>query len=258
MTNEEILDVALKQSAVDCNCNPDDFLKSDNVIVISKKNDKARRYLEFALPFDCDFVSYGNNIVASVSNEFKDVVSKYIEKYSVYRCFETPNLLEFNDELQKFKFRVCHMAEYFLPDVEKLKALPCNYETRVLHNADLIDVYSPSWSNALSGENSEHDILGVGAYEDGKLIGLAACSDDCESMYQIGVDVLPEYRRNGIASALTSRLALEILKIGKVPFYCAAWSNIKSVKNAIKCGFYPAWVEITAKSTDYVNKLLND
>ncbi|MCH5296283.1 MAG: GNAT family N-acetyltransferase [Ruminococcus sp.] len=258
MTNKEIFDIALKQSALDCNCSPDDFLKSDNIIVISKKNDKARRYLEFALPFDCDLVSYGNNIVASVSDEFKEVVSKYIEKYSAYRCFETPNLLELNNELQKFNFRVCHMAEYFLPDVEKLKALPCNYETRVLHSTDLIDVYSPSWSNALTSKNSEHDVLGVGAYKDGKLIGLAACSDDCESMYQIGVDVLPEYRRNGIASALTSRLALEILKMGKVPFYCAAWSNIKSVKNAIKCGFYPAWVEITAKSTDYVNKLLND
>ena len=33
-----------------------------------------------------------------------------------------------------------------------------------------------------------------------------------EKMYQIGVDVLPEYRRRGIAAALTSHLALEILK----------------------------------------------
>lgn len=43
-------------------------------------------------------------------------------------------------------------------------------------------------------------------------------------MYQIGVDVLPEYRRKGIAAAVTSRLAAETMKLGKVPFYCAAWS----------------------------------
>lgn len=254
MTYKEIFDIALRQSAVDCNCSPNDFLKNENVIVMSKKNKNARRYLE--LPFDCNLVSYGNNIVASVSNELKNIVSKYIEKYSLFRCFETPNLLELNDELQKYNLRVCHMAEYFLPDVEKLRVLSCDYETRILHSDDFIGIYSSCWSNALTSKNSEHDILGVGAYDNGKLIGLAACSDDCEAMYQIGVDVLPEYRRKGIASALTSRLAVEILKIGKVPFYCAAWSNIKSVKNAIKCGFYPAWIELTAKNTDYVSNLL--
>ena len=65
-------------------------------------------------------------------------------------------------------------------------------------------------------------------------------------MWQIGIDVLPEYRRHGIASALTARLASEILKMGKVPFYCCAWSNISSVRNTIKSGFRPAWVEHTA------------
>ena len=62
----------------------------------------------------------------------------------------------------------------------------------------------------------------MGAYDNGKLIGLAACSADCEDMWQIGIDVLPEYRKQGIASALPSNLALEIVERGKVPFYCAA------------------------------------
>ena len=47
-----------------------------------------------------------------------------------------------------------------------------------------------------------------------------------------------------------------ILKLGKVPFYCAAWSNIKSVRNAIKCGFRPAWVELTARDTEFVDKMI--
>lgn len=80
-------------------------------------------------------------------------------------------------------------------------------------------------------------------------------SADCDTMWQIGVDVLPGYRRQGIASALTSRLALEILKAGKVPFYCAAWSNIKSVRNAVKSGFRPAWIEMTAKEYSVVEEM---
>ena len=95
----------------------------------------------------------------------------------------------------------------------------------------------------------------MGAYDGEKLIGLAGCSADGEEMYQIGVDVLPEYRRKGVASAMTSRLTLEILALDKVPFYCAAWCNLKSVRNAIKCGFRPAWVELTARDAEFVDEL---
>lgn len=84
---------------------------------------------------------------------------------------------------------------------------------------------------------------------------MAGASADCDTMWQIGIDVLPEYRRQGVASALTSQLALEILSRGMVPFYCAAWSNLKSVRNAIKSGFRPAWVEMTVKSSDFVRKM---
>ena len=98
-------------------------------------------------------------------------------------------------------------------------------------------------------------MLGVGAYQNGELIGLAACSADCDTMWQIGVDVLLGYRRKGIASALTSRLALEILERGKVPFYCCAWSNLKSARNAIKSGFRPAWVEMTVKPASFVDEM---
>ncbi len=100
------------------------------------------------------------------------------------------------------------------------------------------------------------DVLGIGAYEGGKLIGLAGCSADCDSMWQIGVDVLEEHRRQGIAAALTNSLAKAILEREKLPFYCAAWSNIGSVRNAVKAGFRPAWVEMTAKSAEFVDELI--
>ena len=54
----------------------------------------------------------------------------------------------------------------------------------------------------------------------------------------------------GLAKAVTSRLAAEVFARGKVPFYCAAWSNIPSVRNALACGFYPAWVQLTAKPAE--------
>lgn len=257
MTNQEILKIAMAQSATDLCADPNDFEKNENVIVLSRENAGARRYLK--LPFSCQLVSYGNNVVASVSPEFRDACERYINKYAVEHLFETPNLHVLNEELMKKGQKICFMAEYFLPDVEALreKALEntCPYELKLLSQADFADLYLPEWSNALCEKRRELDVLGVGAYEGNRLVGLAGCSADCDDMWQIGIDVLPEYRRQGIASALTIRLATEILKRGKVPFYCAAWSNIKSVRNAIKSGFYPAWVEMTAKSCETVDSM---
>ena len=98
-------------------------------------------------------------------------------------------------------------------------------------------------------------MLAVGAYDGDRLIGLAGCSADCETMWQIGVDVLPEYRRRGVGSAATARLALETLDRGKVPFYCCAWSNIRSARNAIRSGFRPAWAELTVKPAEFTDEL---
>ena len=254
MTNQDVLKIAMEQSAYDCGCNANDFLKTTNVIVPSYKNERARKYL--SLPFECNLVSYGNNIVASVSEELSDVANRYISRFAAEHCFETPNMHILNGEMEKRGLRICFMAEYFLPDVEHLKELPCKYETRILHQSDFSQLYTSEWSNALCKDRRQLDVLGVGAYEGQKLIGLAGCSADCDTMYQIGVDVLPDYRKQGIAAALTSKLALEIFKLSKVPFYCAAWSNIKSVRNAIRSSFRPSWVEMTVKSIEFTEKLI--
>lgn len=253
MDNKEILRTAMEQSALDINCKASDFLCGSNVIVRSGVGKNARKY--YKEPIACNLVSYGNNIVASVRDEYREIVEEYINKYEFYHCFETPNMHWLNERLLKKGQKVCFMAEYYLPDMEKLRALPCNYELRLLKQPDFAELYKPEWSNALCKDRKELDVLGVGAYDCGKLIGLAGCSADCDTMWQIGVDVLPEYRRKGIAAALTSNLAVEILKRDKVPFYCSAWSNIRSVRNAVKSGFIPAWVEMTVKPESFVNEI---
>lgn len=253
MTNEDIRRIALAQSAVDMNCDPQDFCRPEYVISESRASDSARKYLP--LPLDCDMVSYGDNVVATVNPQFRDIVEAYLSRYPVANALETPHLQALDEAFAPFERGVCFMAEYFLPDVERLKAMTCSFPMRVLHPDAFQELYTDEWSNALCKDRKHLDVLAVGAYDGDKLIGLAGCSADCDTMWQIGVDVLPEYRRRGVASALTSRLALEILNRGKVPFYCSAWCNIKSVRNAIRCGFKPAWVEVTVRSNELIEKL---
>ena len=253
ITNKEILRIALEQSAADLGCKVEDFISDKNVLVPLKLGPNAKKY--YKLPIACNFVSYGNNVVAAVTDEVADIVTEYISKFEFYHCFETPNMHWLDERLASKGQTTCFMAEYYLPDVNRLTALPCAYELKVLEKGQFEDLYVPEWPNALCSDRKHLDMLAVGAYDGTKLVGLAGCSADAEEMWQIGVDVLPEYRRNGIASAVTSKLALEILERGKVPFYCTAWSNIRSVRNAVKSSFIPAWAEMTVKPVETVREM---
>lgn len=65
-------------------------------------------------------------------------------------------------------------------------------------------------------------------------------------MWQIGIDVLPEYRGNRVASTLVSKLTDIIIGKGIVPYYGTSWSNIASIRTAASSGYQLAWVEMTA------------
>ena len=260
-TNREILDIAMKQSAIELGCEPSDFTKSENVAAVSKSSPDARKYLTTphnALPYDCNIVSYGNNVVAGAKESYLPFVKDYIDRYGFPHCFETPSLHVLEEKFSPYGKSVCFMAEYFLPDVTKMQLFDCGYELKILGRAQFENLYIDEWSNAICIERKQLDVLGVGAYDGEKLVGLAACSADCENMWQIGVDVLPGYRRKNVACSVTSHLAKEILERGKVPFYCSAWSNIRSVKNAVKCGFYPAWIELTVRDKELIEILNSD
>lgn len=224
MTNCEMMEIAMRQSAEDMGCREEDFKTNRNVVFPLELGKNARKYLKE--PITCNFVSYGNNVAVASIPETLEIVSEYIGKFEFYHCFETPNMHWLNERLFEKGHKICFMAEYYLPDISRIQVLSCAYKTRILEQEDFGELYLPEWNNAL-----------------------------CKDMWQIGVDVLPEYRRQGIASVLTSTLTKEIISRDKVPFYCTAWSNIRSVRNAIKSGFVPAWVEMTAKPIKIVDEM---
>ena len=249
MTQQEILDIAMRQSAADCSCSPEDFRRETNVIVESKPSEKASRYM--TLPHICALFSYGSNVVASCRRDLMAEVKAFVNGTGkVYKCFDTPAMLDLNRILQKAGAQIFWMHIGYLPDPDAVFGadLPCPFETRLLHPEDFADLYQPEWSNALCSDRKELDMLGVGAYDGGRLIGLAGCSADCPDMWQIGINVLPEYRRKGVASALTNQLARAVFEHGKLPFYASSWANIRSIRNGVRSGFRPAWTAMTAKA----------
>ena len=70
--NQEIIQTAMRQSALDINAKETDFSGNSNVVVKSEIGILARKY--YKEPIACNLVSYGNNIVASVKDEFREIV----------------------------------------------------------------------------------------------------------------------------------------------------------------------------------------
>ena len=63
MTNQEMLRIAMNQSAEDMGCQPEDFLQANQVMVPFRLGEHARKYLKE--PITCNLVTYGNNVVAA-------------------------------------------------------------------------------------------------------------------------------------------------------------------------------------------------
>ena len=55
MTNQEMLEIAMAQSAEEAGCRIGDFLKSENVVVPFHLSPAARKY--YKLPITCNLVS---------------------------------------------------------------------------------------------------------------------------------------------------------------------------------------------------------
>ena len=248
MNNLEIFKIALGQSAIDFNCSVNDFLNKGNTVKISKLNDGRKKC--YRKPLFCGFAYYGGGLVACVDERIKDYIENFISRHPEYRCFDTPQLNVLNSEFLKYGKCVCHIAEFFLPDVDKQVMINDNVEIKILSEDEIPSLYKDDRFHMALGYDSEgdkKDVLATVGYIDGKIAGMAGASNDSDTMWQLGIDVLPQYRRLGIASSLTKILTDEILKLGIVPYYCTAWSNIASKNNAIKSGYKTAWVEMAVK-----------
>ena len=95
-----------------------------------------------------------------------------------------------------------------------------------------------------SQDSDLKDMLAVVAYEHGEILGVAAASNDTDQIWQIGVDVVPEKRKQHVATDIVKIISNEILKRDKIPYYGTAWSNIASKRLAINAGYKPVWVEM--------------
>lgn len=266
MNYEEMKNIVLEQSAKDMMCDKNDFLKNKITVVSMMEDEKSQnRGNKKSIPCKlfCNFVYFGNGLVCTVDSKIyekvKNLLENDLDKNELYRAFEPDFIYKLNEVLLPFGKKINCMANFCLPQNDFLNfsvssVKQDNFEYKFFYDKEIASLYTEKgFDNALDygsclleDEKKRKDKIAIVGYIDNKIAGIAACTDDCDSMWQIGVDVVKEFRGKNIASFLVNKLAHKIFEAGKVPYYCTAWSNVSSRNTAIKAGFKPCWVEIAS------------
>lgn len=234
------------------NCTPADFTKQDNILTVSALQEGRRMYSKEKYFFH--MVTTGGNAVLTAEECLHPYLQNFIKDRTGHWLFEIPNLLPLEKELNRFGYTLTQTYHMFLPSVEteEKRSNQENYPVKWFYGQEEISQFygDERFPNAICPEYLAHrpDKIVVCAYDGDEIMGMAGCSEDAPGWQQIGIDVMQEYRSQGVGTYLVTLLKNKILEQGNIPFYGTSVSNYHSWNIALNCGFRPAWVEIgTAK-----------
>lgn len=227
----KMLEIVQNQLAIDMNCNIDDFIKDGLVFCEAKLNEDRRRF-DRQSPF-LEVATMGKSTVVSGDFQILTKVKPLLEHKTRDDIFSAPFL--FGHSL------------YYIPDCNRIKELPYpeGFTAHLKEGKEIHELYNiHGFENALMYDinHPRPDVISLYVMYGNEIVAMAGASEDCASMWQIGIDVLPSFRNKGLATILVSNLAIMIMEKGIVPYYGTASSNIASQSVAYKSGFMPTWM----------------
>jgi hypothetical protein len=230
MDKNYMMQVVYNQLAIDYNCSPQDFLQ-EGLIFTEAKELKGRRPYPFITP-RLELITFGNGVVINVSSDILPLVKNKLEGKTRFDIFKMPF--------------ICGVNPYFLPDFDNLRSYkrPDGFDFEFVEKRDIANLYEyKGFDYALRyNVNSFHpEVLAIVAKHKGYVVGVASASAECDTMWQINVDVLSPYRGNNLAVIMVNALTIEALKRGIVPYYSTDCSNLASQRVAVKSGYIPTW-----------------
>lgn len=166
----------------------------------------------------------------------------------VHDCVKAALKGKSRDEIFEFPF-VYGQTIHYIPDPARLQppTLPAGFDCEMLQNDQIrsLNDYT-DFDNSLSADAA----LALVARQNGKIIAAAGASAEFHNLFEMGVDVLPDYRNAGLATSLVRGLTQHILRQNGVPFYSASVTNIGSQMVASRCGLIPCWVDTFGNTFD--------
>lgn len=247
MTKQQLLTIVGNQIACEMNCSPEDFSAQNTKVTRFCDPPTRRAFSRDTTQFD--LMSFGNAAVLCATEDLFPYLDAKISGLSREETFA--------------QWFVPSGAVYFLPDPQTgapAPPAPTGLITEFFDQKEIPYLFKFSgFRNAIQYDSgaARPDVLALAAFENQSMVGCAGASADCKTMWQIGVDIQPDYRGKGLAAFLVCKLSDAILNQGKIPYYGTSFSNLPSQKTALRCGFFPAWVHSYRKGKEGLDALLS-
>ena len=243
LSKKDIEEKIKNQIALEFNCLPEDFDKNENMITTACQSEKRRKFSD--KPFFLQMATFGKSTVISADDSIHPWLTEWVKGKQGIWLFEQHNYYELECELRKHGYKMALTHHMFMP-VPELIEIKTDLNIKWLEQKDIMPFYgNEKFPNAICDKFKPErpDVLCVVAMDGEKNMGMAGCSADTPELWQIGIDVLPEYRGRGLAKTLVTLLRNETFRRGAIPYYGTSLSNLASWKTALECGFKPCWVE---------------
>jgi len=241
----EIINMAKKQLALDYNCKLSDFEKEGNTITENRLIE-GRRLYESDGCFLKIMCIEGKAIISADDKIRPWLEDKILNKDASW-LFDYGNVRVIDHKLREFGHEIDEIHNFYLPNPDVSDIMPFS-KIKWFEKDDILQFQGDSrFDQAFAFEDTFPDVLSVAALDGDIIMGMAGASKDSSTLYQIGIDILPEYRGKGIGTNLVSILKKELLRRGKVPFYGTSVSHMFSRNIAINAGFFPVWVELFSR-----------
>ena len=180
-------------------------------------------------------LAYRNCVVVCTSEDLYYKVRELLQNKNRDEIFELP--------------LVYGQTIHYVPNDNYINdvSVSLNYECEYLFDRDILSLVGlTGFENSLAfDENGSTSTKAVCiAKEKNKIIGAAGAAESpVNGVWEIGVDVMEEYRNARLGTYLVRGLTKELLARNIIPFYSASVTNIGSQMVASRCDYIPFWVD---------------
>ncbi len=138
---------------------------------------------------------------------------------------------------------------HFVGSLESLRTREPSrdYQIHIFNAGELPQLDASDWPHTVFDrpDPQRPEKVAALAYDQETVIGVAMAVADSDTMWQIGIDVTPDFRGKGLGAALTATIAKATLEAGVVPYYATSPANIPSIRTALSAGLWPCWVQVS-------------
>lgn len=238
-------EILKKQLAIDFCCTPEMVESRENIFTEYHAQDGRRIFKESECFLKVASVQ-GKLLASGKPDIIKWVKSRYQNEDAAW-FMDIKNLRTLDEGLKAFGCQVGQAHPFYIA-TEKSEIDTKDFEIRTYMGGELEQFRGDArFDEAFLFEAIPKDEIGIAAYLDGEILGVAGATSDSPWMWQIGINVMQKARGLGVGAMLVALLKNEILDMGRLPVYGTSMSHIASQRVACHAGFYPAWAELYCK-----------